>query len=144
MSLALRTLELKAAKRARETSFAVSPNPGATVSGRRARGDGVITTAQGAKLKHRRGDMILTYGPGDHAVFRGAIFKDTYKRVGRGKYQKRSDITLSAAVAKRGRTIRTLEGPVKAKRGDVIMTGLHGERWPIPRDKFTSKYRVHF
>ena len=36
--------------------------------------------------------------------------------------------------------IETLEGKVHANRGDAIVTGLHGERWPVGRERFLNKY----
>lgn len=129
----------------RETQFKVSPNPsGATVSAERATSAGTITTPEGHKLRHRPGDMIVTYGPGDRAVVRGDIFRDTYRRVGAGQYAKKANVTMRASVANEPRTVRTLEGPARAERGDVIMRGTRGERWPVKPDKFGKKYRVHF
>lgn len=36
--------------------------------------------------------------------------------------------------------MQTLEGPVHYVSGDALMTGIAGERWPIPRDRFASTY----
>ena len=36
--------------------------------------------------------------------------------------------------------IDTLEGKVRANRGDAIVTGLNGERWPVGRERFFDKY----
>ncbi len=36
--------------------------------------------------------------------------------------------------------IETLEGPVFAAFGDAIVTGTHGERWPVGRERFLTKY----
>jgi len=38
--------------------------------------------------------------------------------------------------------IETLEGPVKCKAGDAIITGVQGERWPIERLRFQATYEV--
>lgn len=38
--------------------------------------------------------------------------------------------------------VQTLEGIVRAKRGDAIVTGLFGERWPVGRDSFSEKYQA--
>lgn len=35
---------------------------------------------------------------------------------------------------------QTLEGPVRYRRGDAILTGSHGERWPVQRDRFFDSY----
>jgi PGDYG protein len=34
----------------------------------------------------------------------------------------------------------TLEGPVRYRSGDAILTGIQGERWPVRRDVFRSNY----
>ncbi len=36
--------------------------------------------------------------------------------------------------------IETLEGPVFAATGDAIVTGTQGERWPVGRERFLTKY----
>ena len=38
-------------------------------------------------------------------------------------------------------TLLTLEGPVKYKEGDALMTGPSGERWPIRRSTFEATYQ---
>jgi hypothetical protein len=42
----------------------------------------------------------------------------------------------SFEIADREQTIDTLEGPVLARPGDYIMTGVKGERWPISPENF--------
>lgn len=34
----------------------------------------------------------------------------------------------------------TLEGPVRYRAGDAILTGIKGERWPVRRGTFLSSY----
>lgn len=129
----------------RDTEFDVSTKSGGSpVSARRASKAGTVTTGGGATLKYKPGDMIVTYGPGDQAVVRADIFRDTYRKVGPGQYVKRGGVKMRASVAKSARDVETLEGPARARRGDVIMRGTRGERWPIRRDKFHGKYDVHF
>ena len=36
----------------------------------------------------------------------------------------------------------TLEGPVRYRAGDAILTGIKGERWPVKRDTFLSGYEA--
>lgn len=36
--------------------------------------------------------------------------------------------------------VPTLEGPVQARAGDAIVTGLAGEQWPVARVNFAHKY----
>ena len=51
-------------------------------------------------------------------------------------------IPLNFKVAQADITVNTKEGPVKARKGDFIMTGTKGENWPIPKDKFSQTYDV--
>lgn len=154
MSLALRNLEVKAGRSGGRGSraskpgrgwFEVSTVAGAPIKVQRARGDGFVTTAGGAKLRHRRGDMIAHYGRNDRGVIRRDIFRSTYEKApGRGQYRKRGGVAMHARVVTKPRNVRTLEGRAHANRGDVEVRGTRGERWPVSRDKFGGKYRVHF
>lgn len=38
-------------------------------------------------------------------------------------------------------TVQTLEGLVRAKQGDAIVTGTGGEHWRVSRAHFSEKYR---
>ncbi|MCE4555704.1 PGDYG domain-containing protein [Pelomonas cellulosilytica] len=49
--------------------------------------------------------------------------------------------TLWATLAGAAGVVQTLEGPVRHEAGDAILTGLHGEQWPVPRASFALKYR---
>jgi PGDYG protein len=37
-------------------------------------------------------------------------------------------------------TLQTREGPVSYARGDALLTGSEGERWPVPRASFDASY----
>lgn len=37
--------------------------------------------------------------------------------------------------------IETREGIVTAHAGDAVVTGVEGERWPVPRRRFDARYR---
>lgn len=147
----MHALEVKAGRssggkrRAPRGEFVVSPQPGgAPVQATRAKGPGKVMTANGKPLRHRKGDFITSYADGGKAVVRGDIFRRTYRKVGKGSYAKRTDVSVRASIAKRDQIVRTLEGPQPAKRGDIIMRGTAGERWPVAAGKFHSRYRVHF
>ena len=51
-------------------------------------------------------------------------------------------VLVQVAFADKALDIDTLEGPVKCKAGDAIVTGVHGERWPIERPRFLSTYEA--
>ena len=37
-------------------------------------------------------------------------------------------------------TLKTREGPVQYRRGDALLTGIEGERWPVTRRTFEASY----
>ena len=49
-------------------------------------------------------------------------------------------IPVKAEQLTEARTVQTKEGPVEAKAGDWLMTGVKGEQWPIPPEKFAATY----
>jgi hypothetical protein len=49
---------------------------------------------------------------------------------------------VQVAFATDATPIDTLEGWVQADRGDAIITGAQGERWPVARERFLSKYEA--
>lgn len=53
--------------------------------------------------------------------------------------QKKSH-NVRVAFATAPTVVDTLEGQVLAQRGDAIITGVQGERWPVTRERFLKKY----
>lgn len=51
-------------------------------------------------------------------------------------------IPLDFRIVDKEETIKTLEGPVVAQKGDFVMTGTEGENWPIPKDNFKATYNI--
>lgn len=49
-------------------------------------------------------------------------------------------IPLQVRFAKEDGEVATLEGPVRHQAGDAIVTGTHGEQWPVPSEKFLATY----
>jgi hypothetical protein len=49
-------------------------------------------------------------------------------------------IPVRVAFAVEDGVCETLEGPVRFRTGDAILTGVQGERWPVRRDAFLSSY----
>jgi hypothetical protein len=49
-------------------------------------------------------------------------------------------IPVRAEFAAADGVCETLEGPVRFRAGDAILTGARGERWPIGRDSFHANY----
>ena len=50
-------------------------------------------------------------------------------------------IEVHVEISNRQQTIDTLEGPVACNPGDAIVTGVKGERYPVPANKFQDKYQ---
>lgn len=50
-------------------------------------------------------------------------------------------IEVDVEFAATAQTIQTLEGPVQCQAGDAILTGIVGERWPVPASHFAQKYK---
>src|SRR5262245_15340081 len=51
-------------------------------------------------------------------------------------------IPVQAEFAAADGTCETLEGPVRFRAGDAILTGVRGERWPVRREAFLSSYQA--
>lgn len=57
----------------------------------------------------------------------------------RSAYSKKR-IPVQVCFALQDGQLDTLEGPVSYRRGDALVTGVEGERWPIPRGRFEATY----
>jgi len=49
-------------------------------------------------------------------------------------------IAVPVTFAKANGTTETLEGPVRHRAGDAVLTGSQGENWPVRRDMFLRSY----
>lgn len=49
-------------------------------------------------------------------------------------------IPVRVEFATAGGVCETLEGPVRYRAGDALLTGIKSERWPVKRDIFLSSY----
>jgi PGDYG protein len=49
-------------------------------------------------------------------------------------------IAVTVEFAKDDGTLPTIEGPVAFRRGDALLTGAHGDRWPVSRERFDATY----
>lgn len=47
---------------------------------------------------------------------------------------------VAVAFAERAGSLDTLEGSVVFAAGDALLTGIKGERWPIPRQQFEQSF----
>lgn len=128
--------------RARVRAAFPKDDGGTRVSARPATEDGEIKTSW-ATLEVRAGrDMIVGEAQNDARPVRRDIFDMTYAEVAPGEWQKRSDVPVGYFIADQDTTIRTLEGPVEAAKGDVVLIGAVGEMWPIKAEKFAQRYTI--
>jgi hypothetical protein len=67
------------------------------------------------------------------------IFRASHRRTPRDTWQRRGKVLVREA--RPGETIHTLEGPVTASAGDWVIQGKRGEKWPVPGDEFSRRYR---
>lgn len=55
---------------------------------------------------------------------------------------RKKPIILEAEFAEEPGTINTLEGDLHYSKGDAIITGTHGEKWPVRRLLFNETYEI--
>jgi len=49
-------------------------------------------------------------------------------------------VKLQVRFAREPGVCETQEGPVRYQAGDAILTGIQGENWPVPKEKFSQLY----
>lgn len=118
----------------------VRPKPGAVVRAEPALKDGAVATEQGELHYQANRDCVIEYDDGGRAVVRADIFEATYKPLGDGRFEKRTDITLHYFTLRKPVLVRTMEGLQRAEAGDWIMQGVKGELWPVSRAKALESY----
>lgn len=55
---------------------------------------------------------------------------------------RKKPVTVYAEIAQRDLYIDTLEGKMKATKGDYIITGVNGEQYPVKPDIFKKTYDI--
>lgn len=116
------------------------PNP---VKAETLSSDGSLTTKDGATQNYKKGDMRLSDKGGNVWTVKPAIFKEKYVKQDDGTWDKKKmNLAYRIHTGDEPITIKTLEGPVEANKGDVIITGTSGEEWPIPITRFHELYSV--
>jgi len=63
------------------------------------------------------------------------LARDAYARRARKR-----PLPVAVEFAARPGVVQTLEGPVRFRGGDALLTGIAGERWPIGRVRFDAAY----
>lgn len=59
---------------------------------------------------------------------------------GDARRARKRPLALRVTFADADGTLDTREGPVAYRRGDALLTGTAGERWPVPRERFDATY----
>lgn len=65
---------------------------------------------------------------------------DIYKKDSQVKKYRKKPIIVEAYIANEEEYIKTLEGTMKANKGDYIITGVKGEQYPCKPDVFKQTY----
>ena len=65
---------------------------------------------------------------------------DIYNEESEVKKYRKKPIIVEAYVATKEESIKTLEGTMKADKGDYVITGIRGERYPCKPDIFKQTY----
>lgn len=65
---------------------------------------------------------------------------DIYKEDSQVKKYRKKPIIVEAYIANEEEYIKTLEGTMKANKGDYIITGVKGEQYPCKPDVFKQTY----
>lgn len=65
---------------------------------------------------------------------------DIYKEDSQVKKYRKKPIIVEAYVATKEEYIKTVEGTMKADKGDYVITGIRGERYPCKPDIFHETY----
>ena len=65
---------------------------------------------------------------------------DIYHEESKVKKYRKKPIIVEAYIATKEESIKTLEGTMKADKGDYVITGIRGERYPCKPDIFKQTY----
>lgn len=52
----------------------------------------------------------------------------------------KTGVAVQVAFADADGVLQTLEGRMRYRSGDALLTGTQGERWPVPRNRFQKSY----
>lgn len=58
------------------------------------------------------------------------------------KRYRKKPVVIEAYITDEEKIIQTLEGPLLARKGDYIITGLRGEQYPCKPDVFLRSYEM--
>lgn len=110
-----------------------------TVQARPLRSRRRWTRRTGDELSGEIGDWSVRDGSGDERTIRDTEFRNSHKPLG-GERWLRTGTCQAWQVAERV-VLRTMEGQATAHRGDWVVEGRGGERWPVADTQFRRSYR---
>jgi hypothetical protein len=96
------------------------------------------TTPTGEVMHAQPGDWAVINDQGDERSVAAEVFESTHQQIGPRRYRRSG--TVLARRATRREVIQTLEGDVVANKGDWVVQGQHGEKWPVPHEQFVDSY----
>lgn len=95
-------------------------------------------TEAGDVLRAEVGDWWVEGPAGVTRSVTDAEFRATYEEVSPGRYRRTGTVTARRVLAPE--VVDTLEGPASARPGDWVVTGPHGNSWPVPDEVFHEGY----
>jgi len=91
----------------------------------------------------KAGDYIVkdVVGDGSKWVVDKKVFAKSYEHI-EGRFYNKLPTELSFIKAEKPGKIETLEGDMNYEAGDLIMTGVKGEQWPVSQKRFLEIYEI--
>jgi hypothetical protein len=109
-----------------------------TVRARRLHARRPWTRRSGDELHGNAGDWRVVDDAGDERTVRDVVFRDSHAPLG-GDVWRRTGTFLAWQVSET-LVLRTMEGRAVAQRGDWVVEGSRGERWPVTDSQFRRTY----
>ncbi|PKY10769.1 hypothetical protein B1757_07345 [Acidithiobacillus marinus] len=69
------------------------------------------------------------------------LFSDDLRQLSGAFQARKRPLSVQVEFAENDGSLQTREGPVTYRRGDAILTGVEGERWPVSRKRFEATYQ---
>lgn len=92
--------------------------------------DKMIFLKRNLKVSDTSGMNIRVFSESSLSSFSGLVWLKARKR----------EAEVSVIFCGKTDTVATLEGSVRCEPGDAIVTGVHGEQWPVHRPLFETLY----
>lgn len=90
-------------------------------------------------MQAQPGDWAVIDDSGQERSITPESFTASYELIERNRYRRKG--VFRARQAQVQETISTDEGDAVAQAGDWIVEGVHGEIWPVPKERFEATYQ---